>query len=535
MFKPKILTVLKDYTKEQFLKDAMAGAIVTILAISLSIAFAVSMGVSPEVGLYVSVIASFIIAILGGTYVQVGGPSAVFIVVVAGIMADYGIEGVMIATFLAGIILILLGVFRLGTLIKYLPYPIIIGFMSGTAIVIFTTQVRVFLGLHLEDVPSDFIGRWLVYLSSLGDSDILTVLIGIMALMILIVWPRLTRKIPGGLVALIVTTGVVKIFDLPVSTIGSQFTNLSLSLPTIELPRLTPELVIYFLPSAMTVAFLCVVSSLLTAVASDNLIGKKHCSNTELIAQGVLNMVLGLWGFIPGAGVTTRTMANIESGARTPIATLIHSILLLIALIFLLPLMRLIPMVTLAAMLMVASYGMSEWRVFLRLLRAPKGDVLVLLTTFVLTIAAGLNVAIIAGILISCLVFMKRMSEQLHIDDDCTLSNELPNSVQIYDVNGPLFFGDTDKFLSSIPLQGNSKVVILRLRHVGMVDTTAMRAINILHERCKQSEITLVLSETLDGPYHAMKKMGIISQLGKVNICRDFEDAVQVAKHVVNE
>ena len=534
MFKPKILTVFKDYSKEQFIRDAMAGAIVTILAISLSIAFAVSMGVSPEIGLYVSIIASFTIAIFGGTYVQIGGPSAVYIVVVSGIMVNHGIEGVMITTFLAGIILILLGLFRLGTLIKYLPYPITVGFMSGTAVVIFTTQIEGFLGLQLESVPSNFIAKWRLYLRSIPNSDLLTVLIGFMALGILVFWPRFTKKVPGGLVALIATTLVVELYSIPIETIGTQFTDLTLSLPRLQLPALTPEIIVSYLPSALTIAFLCVVSSLLTAVASDNLIGKKHCSNTELIAQGISNMVLGMCGFIPGAGVTTRTMANIESGGRTPIATLIHSVLLLIALVFLLPLMRLIPMVTLAAMLMVASYGMSEWRVFTRLLRAPKGDVLVLLTTFTLTIAIDLSVAVVSGILLSCIVFMKRMSEQMHVEDDSTVTEVLPKEISVYDVSGPLFFGDTDKFLDSITLHENSKVVILRLRNVGMMDTTAMRALNILHNKCLRFNTRLLLSETLDAPYSAMKKMGMIQQLGKKNVYRDFEDAVQVAKQTLD-
>jgi len=533
MFRPKILTVLKDYSKDQFLKDAMAGAIVTILAISLSIAFAVSMGVSPEIGLYVSIISSLIIAVLGGTYVQIGGPSAVFIVVVAGIMNTHGIEGVMVTTFLAGIILILLGIFRLGDLIKYLPYPITVGFMSGTAVVIFTTQIEGLFGLQLSNVPANFVTKWAVYIGSLGSSDILTVLIGTLALVILIFWPKFTKKVPGGLVALLATTLVVEVFNLPIETIGSQFTNLTLALPRLHFQILSPELLISFLPSALTVAFLCVVSSLLTAVASDNLIGKKHCSNTELIAQGVSNSILGLCGFIPGAGVTTRTMANIESGGRTPIATLIHAVLLLVALIFLLPLMRLIPMVTLASMLVVASYNMSEWRVFVRLLRAPKGDVLVLITTFMLTIAVELSVAVIAGILLSWVIFMKRMSDQMRVEGNTILAKEFPKEVSVYDVSGPLFFGDTDKFLELIPLREESKVVILRLRNVGMMDTTAMRALNILHDKCKSSNITLVLSETLDGPYHAMKKMGMIQQLGKENVCRDFEDAVQAAKRLI--
>ena len=528
MFKPKIFTVMKDYSKAQFMADAMAGAIVTVLAVPLSIAFAVSMGVPPEMGLYVSIIASFIVAILGGTYVQVGGPSVVFIVVVTGIMHQYGIEGVMISTFLAGLILLLLGILRLGTMIKYLPYPITIGFMSGTAVVVFTTQVQGFLGLQLEDVPANFIGRWTTYLSSLNQSDLLTVFVGMLALAILIFWPKVTKKIPSALVALVATTLVVRVLGLPVRTIGSQFTDLALSLPRIELPRLSLETILYFFPTGLTIAFLCIVMSLLTAVAADNLTGKKHCSNTELIAQGVVNVILGMWGMIPAAGVATRTMANVENGARTPIATLTHSILLLTGLVFLLPLIRLIPMVTLAAMLIMAAYGMSEWRVFLRLLKAPKGDLLVLLATFLITIAFELSIAVVIGILLSAIVFMKRMSEQMHVDDNCPLAKQLPKAVSVFDVSGPLFFGDTDRFFDAIALHDDLKVVIIRLR-VGMIDTTAMHTLSLLHDKCKSHQIRLILSETLDGPYHILKKIGMIKQLGKENIFRDFEDAVRAA------
>ncbi len=536
MFKPKILTVMKDYSKQQFIADVMASAIVTILAISLSIAFAVSMGVSPEVGLYVSIIASFIVAILGGTYVQVSGPSAVFIVVVAGIMATHGVEGVMITTFLAGIILVLLGVFRLGSLIKYLPYPITTGFMSGAAVVIFTTQIEGFLGLHLENVPSNFLARWVTYFSALNQSDLLTVLIGCLGLAIMILWPKLTKKIPGGLVALVITTLVVEVFGLPVETIGSQFTELALAVPRIQLPSLTPGIVISFLPSAITIAFLCVVSSLLTAVASDTLIGKKHCSNTELVAQGISNMVLGIFGLIPSAGVTTRTMANIESGARTPIAALSHSILLLIALIFLLPLMRLIPMVTLASMLIIASYGMCGWRVFAKMLRAPKGDVLIMLATFFITIAVELSVAVAVGIVLSGVLSIKRMGKKMHIKNDPALSEEFEKEVSVYDVSGPLFFAHTDKFLNSIALHEDLKVVILRLRRVDTMDATAIRSLSILHERCRSLGIVLVLSETLDRPYHSLKKMGMVQQLGKENVCRYFDNALKVArKHLTKQ
>ena len=534
MIKPKILEVFKEYSKEQFVKDFFAGLIVTVLAISLSIAFAVSMNVPPQVGLYVSIISSFVVAIFGGTYVQVAGPGAVYIVAVAGMMANesVGFEGVMISTFLGGIILIILGLLRLGSIIKYLSYPITIGFMSGTALVIFTTQIQGFFGYDIG-APSNLLAKWFAYIRFLPQSDSLTVLIGVLGLAIIMFWPRVTKKIPGGLMALVVTTAVVYFFDLPVATIGTQFTDLTLSLPRIEMPLLTLDTIIYFLPQGFTIAFICIISSLLTAVASDNLIGKKHDSNTELVAQGISNMLMGLFGFIPSAGVTARTMANIESGGRTPIASLIHSVLLLLFLIFLFPLMQIIPMVTLAAMLMVAAYGMCEWRVFSKLLKAPKGDVLVLLTTFFLTITAELSIAIMVGVLISVLVFLKRMTDQMQVIDECALFDDLPEEISVFEVEGPLFFGDTDKFLDSITFKENAKVVIVRLRHVGMMDTSALRAIDILQEKCHLHEIGLVLSETADNPYHLMKKMGVVKQLGKENVCRDFEEAIQIAKRKI--
>ena len=531
MFKPKILTVFKDYSTEQFMKDLLAAVIVTVLAISLSIAFAVSMNVPPQVGLYVSVLGSFLVAVFGGTYVQVAGPSAVYIVAVAGMMAnpDIGYEGVMIATFLAGIILVALGFLRMGSVIKYLSYPITIGFMSGTAFVIFTTQIRGFFGYQFAS-PSNIAHRWYVYIRSLPQSDPTTVLVGLLALLILIFWPKVTKKVPGGLVALVATMTVVHLFDLPVATIGTSFNDLTLSLPTVQMPMLNFERITTLMPQAFTIAFICIISSLLTAVASDNLIGKKHDSNTELVAQGISNMCMGLLGFIPSAGVTTRTMANIESGARTPIATLIHSILMLLSLIFLFPLMQMIPMVTLAAMLMMAAYGMCEWRVFAKLLRAPFGDVAVLLITFFLTITVELSLAIMIGVLLSMLVFLKRMGDQMHVIDECGLIQDLPEEINIFEVDGPLFFGDTDKFLDGINIKDNAKVVIVRLRHVGMMDTTAFRAFDILKEKCRQQHVDLILSETTDGPYQLMKKMGVVKQLGKSNICRDFEDALLTAK-----
>lgn len=534
MFKPKMFTIWNTYTKEQFVKDLTAAFIVTVISIPLSVAFSVSQGLSPEIGLYVSIGASLIIALLGGTYVQIGGPSAVFIVTAATVINSHGIQGMMISTFLAGIILIILGLLRMGSMIKFLPYPIMIGFMGGIAMTVFTSQFRNFMGLSATGAPSDFLGRWAFYFRNLHTTNPMTLGVGLLGLLILILWPKINKKIPGTLIALVVTTAIVAIFDLPIATVGSQFTDISLQMPSVQMPAFDISAVFYYLDYAFTIAFLCIVGSLMTAAAADTITGQKHDSNTELIAQGIVNLAMGLFGWLPAAGAPTRTMANVQNGARTPISALLHSIFLLVALVFMLPLLRLIPMVTLAAMLIVAAYGISEWRTFKRMTHAPKGDLLVLIVTFVLTVTVEISVAVIVGLLLSSMIFMRRMSQQMHVNTS-EISKNLPAGISVYDVSGPLFFGDTDKFLDAIPVQDKeTKVVILRLGAVGSMDSTALRTINILHEKCKQNDKTLILAETTDRPYHAMKKLGMIQQLTRENVCRDFEDAVKVAKKNLN-
>ena len=529
MFKPKFFTIWSDYSKEQFVADFMAGLIVSVLAISLSVAFAVSMGVSPEVGLYVSVVSSFITAILGGTYVSIGGPSAVFIVSVVGIMATHGLEGVMIATFLAGIILVLLGIFKLGALIKYLPYPITVGFMAGTAVVIVTTQVRAFLGLHhLTGVPSDFIPRWGTYLSNLAEASLPTVAMGLLGLAVLILWPKVTKKIPGGLVVLILTTALVQLFHMPVATIGSQFTDLALEFPRIQMPALTFHNVISLLPSALTIAFLCIVMSLLTAVASDTLIGKKHEPNTELIAQGVSNIFVGLWGWIPAAGVSTRTVANIENGGRTPISALVHSVVMLVFLIFALPLLRMIPMVTLASMLMVAAYGLSGWRSFVKLCRGPKTDIIILLVTFVLTVLIDLGFAVGVGMVLAVIIQLRNMRRKMQVKTELDLEEEFPTEVRIFRVSGPLFFGDCARFLEAIQLDDGVQVAIVSLSEVKEIDATAIEALTTLYDKCQVNGVRLVLTELPPKSFRQLKKMKISKRFGKENMYLHYQDAIRV-------
>ncbi|MCL2865585.1 MAG: SulP family inorganic anion transporter [Lachnospiraceae bacterium] len=532
MFKPKIFTIWSDYSKEKFAADFMAGIIVSILAISLSVAFAVSMGVSPEIGLYVSVISSFVIAILGGTYVSIGGPSAVFIVTVAGIMATHGIEGVMISTFIAGIILVLLGLFRLGALIKYLPYPVTVGFMAGTAVVIFTTQVRGFLGLHeLSQVPSNFILRWGTYFSNLGNSSLPTIAIGALGLLILILWPKVTKKIPGGLIVLIVTTALVEIFQMPVQTIGSQFTELALAAPRIQLPMLSVETVIYFLPNGLTIAFLCIVMSLLTAVASDTLIGKKHEPNTELIAQGLSNILIGLWGWIPAASVSTRTVANIENGGRTPVSALVHSVVMLVFIVFALPLLRLVPMVTLASMLMMAAYSMSGWRSFVKLCHGPKTDLLVLMVTFILTVMVDLGFAVGIGMVLAVVLHIHDIRKKMKVKEVPHLEEEFPGEVRIFKVSGPLFFGDSTRFLDSIRLEEGLKVAIVALSGVKNMDATAIETLTILFDKCKTHHVRLVITEIPVGTFRFMKKMKMSNVFGSENMYPRYNDAIEaVAK-----
>ena len=547
--KPKLLSVMKTYNKDQFIKDVIAGLIVAIIALPLSIALAISSGVSPEQGLYTAIIAGFFISLLGGSRVQIGGPSATFMVVVYSVVASHGTEGLLITTILAGIILILFGLLKLGSMIKYIPYPITVGFTSGIALTIFSSQIKDFFGMDIGAVPTKFIEKWQLYFSSFDKIQWMPFLIGAIALTILIIWPRINKRIPASLISIVVTTALVAILNLDVQTIGTQYTDLSSSFPTPSIPNITWSKIEDLISPAFTIAFLCSLESLLSAVVSDGMIGSKHRSNMELVAEGVANIASGLFGGMPATGAIARTVANIKNGGRTPIAGVVHAITLLFILLFLMPLVKMIPLATLAAILIMVSYNMSEWRMFKKLLNAPKSDVIVLLSTFFLTVLFDLTLAISVGMVLTAFLFMKRMTdvtdiqgiemnddeEELGLLDD-ELKEVLSDEILIYEINGPFFFGAADKFLDSIQsLQGPSKVLIIRLRNVPVIDATAVHALNLLQDNCHRSNTTLILSEVNDRPYQVIKRVGLVQEIGRQQVCRHFDQAIARAKEIVNK
>lgn len=547
--KPKLLSVMKTYNKDQFIKDVIAGLIVAIIALPLSIALAISSGVSPEQGLYTAIIAGFFISLLGGSRVQIGGPSATFMVVVYSVVASHGTEGLLITTILAGIMLILFGLLKLGSMIKYIPYPITVGFTSGIALTIFSSQIKDFFGMDIGAVPTKFIEKWQLYFSSFDKIQWLPFLIGGIALAILIIWPRINKRIPASLISIVVTTVLVAVLNLDVQTIGTQYTDLSSSFPTPSIPNITWSKVEDLISPAFTIAFLCSLESLLSAVVSDGMIGSKHRSNMELVAEGVANIASGLFGGMPATGAIARTVANIKNGGRTPIAGVVHAITLLFILLFLMPLVKMIPLATLAAILIMVSYNMSEWRMFKKLLNAPKSDVIVLLSTFFLTVLFDLTLAISVGMVLTAFLFMKRMTDVTDIqgiemnDDeeefellDDELKEVLSDEILIYEINGPFFFGAADKFLDSIQsLQGPSKVLIIRLRNVPVIDATAVHALNLLQDNCHRSNTTLILSEVNDRPYQVIKRVGLVQEIGRQQVCRHFDQAIARAKEIVNK
>lgn len=551
MYKPKLLSLLGDkengFSKEQFFKDLVAGIIVAIIALPLSIALGISSGVSPEKGLITAIIAGFIISLLGGSRVQIGGPTGAFVVIVFGIIQSHGLDGLIIATFMAGIILILFGLLRFGSLIKYIPYPITVGFTSGIAVTLFSTQIKDFLGLTMAKTPSEFIPKWEAYIYHMNTTNFYTLSIGLLALAILIFWPKINKKIPGSLIALIVTTLVVFIFNLPVATIGSQFGKISSSIPMPHIPNLNPETLKALIGPAFTIALLGGIESLLSAVVSDGMIGDKHNSNAELIAQGFANIGSSLFGGIPATGAIARTAANVKNGGRTPIAGIVHSITLLLIMLVFMPLAKFIPLTTLAAILMIVSYNMSEWRSFKAILKAPKSDIAILLTTFFLTILFDLVIAIGIGILVSMCLFMRRVATSIEVnelnEDDCsnksTIDKEMENlkvgeNVLVYDIRGHLFFGAVDTFMNTMKeINDDAKVLVLIMRHTKTLDVTGYKQIKNIALSCKSRNITLILSEVQEQPKKVMRLMGFIDYLGKDHFANTFHEALKKANSLV--
>ena len=538
---------MKGYTRQQFAKDVTAGIIVAIIALPLSIALAIASGVPPVSGIYTAIIAGFLISLLGGSRVQIGGPTAAFMVIIAGIVTKYGVDGLMIATFMAGIMMMLFGIFKMGSVIKFIPYTITTGFTSGIAVTILTSQIKDFFGLTTAELPAEFLGKWKVYIASISTIDWKVLGIGAVALLIMIVLPRFTQKIPGAFVALVVTSVLVAVFHIDVPTIGSKFGQMSSALPSFIVPQLSMEKVTALIGPAFTIAFLGSVESLLSAVVSDGMIGSKHRSNTELIAQGIANMGSAVFGGIPATGAIARTVANIKNGGRTPVAGMVHSATLLLILVFFMPFAKMIPLTALAAVLLIVAYNMSSWREFADLLKSPKSDIAVLLVTFFMTVFFDLVQAIELGIVLAALLFMKRMADVSEVKvrnmdageegEDSSVSeagedSELPKSkvfenVLIYEINGPFFFGAADKFLEAASDVGKkTRILIIKMKHVPAMDATALHAFSRIVKLCKKRKITLLVTGIQEQPKQVLDKAGITQMIGEGHIFPGLGSAV---------
>ena len=554
-FSPRIVSELRHYNKEKFMADLMAGLIVGIVALPLAIAFGIASGVSPSQGILTAIIGGFIVSALGGSKVQIGGPTGAFIVIIYGIVNDpqLGLSGLIIATMLAGVFLILLGVCRLGTIIKFIPYPIVVGFTSGIAVTIFTTQIKDLLGLQIEGkLPGDFISKWAVYLHNLDTIDWITAAVGILSIVIIALTPKISKKIPGSLVAIIVMTVGVYFLnaytDLHVSTIGDQFGEIKATIPPLTLPNITWDGLKGLLPTAMVIAVLGAIESLLSATVADGVCGDRHNSNQELIGQGVANLCTPLFGGIPCTGAIARTMTNINNGGRTPMAGIFHAIVLLIIFLALMPLAAYIPMACLAGVLVIVSYGMSGWRTFVQMMRNPKSDITVLLITFFLTVIFDLTVAIEVGLLIACLLFMRRMAETTQIkviageidpneETDAEVHEEhlmIPKGVEVYEINGPYFFGIASKFDDiMVNLEKRPKVRIIRMRRVPFIDSTGMHNLQNLCQMSHREGIHIVLSGVQPKVYSVLENNGFCEMLGKDHICPNINVALKKAEEIV--
>ena len=561
VFQPKLFQTFKNYTKEQLLQDALAGWIVGVVAIPLAIAFGIASGVGPTEGLITAIIAGFIISAFGGSKVQIGGPTGAFIVIIYGVIQQHGIAGLLIATIMAGILLMLMGLFKMGNVIKFVPYPVVIGFTAGIALTIFSTQMNDLFGMNLSDVPADFLQKWLCYFHNLHAINWWAFAIGAISLLILIFLPRLSKKIPGSLVVIILMTFIVWILRKyagidSIKTIGDLYT-IPNGIPAPHLPSLALaegqtlfQLIQNLFPAAFTIAILGAIESLLSAMVADGVIGDQHNSNTELIAQGMANIVVPFFGGIPATGAIARTMTNIDNGGRTPVAGIAHALVLLLVLLFLGPLVGMIPMACLAGILIMVSYNMSGWRSVLWLAKNPKSDFLVMLVTFVLTVLFDLTIAIEVGLLLAVVLFLKRTNEATVIR---SFSNELdPNAnsdvygydleklkippfTEVYEIDGPYFFGIANKF-DDISRQLNhtsQKVRIIRMRKVSFIDSTGIHNLEQLYLRLKRSGIVLVLSGVNEQVFNALEKAGLVDMIGRENVCNHINVALFRAEELV--
>lgn len=551
----KLFSCLKTYDKKTFMSDLMAGIIVGIVALPLAIAFGIASGVTPEKGIITAIVAGLVISLFGGSKVQIGGPTGAFIIIIYGIIQKYGFEGLTIATLMAGFFLVLFGLLQLGTIIKYIPYPIVVGFTSGIAVTIFTTQIKDLFGLTLPSNPSDFIEKWGVYLQNFNTIDPWCALIGVASVVVIAVTPRFSKKIPGSLIAIILMTIVALLLKnfagvLSIETIGDRF-SISNELPAAQVPDMNWETIKSLVSPAITIAILGAIESLLSATVADGVIGDHHDSNTELVAQGLANIASPLFGGIPATGAIARTMTNINNGGKTPVAGIIHAVVLLLIFLFLMPLAKYIPMACLAGVLVVVSYGMCGWRSFLELMKNPKSDVTVLLITFFLTIIFDLTIAIEVGLIIACLLFMKRMSEttdvkaiteEIDLNQDAEFSTGnldhliIPQGVEVYEINGPYFFGAGNKFEEIMASFGDRpKVRIIRMRKVPFVDSTGIHNLTNLCEMSKKEGIQIVLSGVREKVNGQLEHAGFYHLIGEENICSHINLALKRANEIIEK
>ena len=560
-FKPKLLSTLRHYNKQQFTTDLLAGIIVGIVALPLAIAFGIASGVTPEKGIITAIVAGLIISLLGGSKVQIGGATGAFIIIIYGIIQQYGFEGLTIATLMAGVFLILFGVLHLGTIIKYIPYPIVVGFTSGIALTIFTTQIKDLFGLTMESVPSDFIEKWIAYIGDFGTIDWWSTAVGVVSVAVIAAWPRVAKynnvlkKLPGSLIAIIVMTVAVLLLKQyagveSVETIGDRF-SISNKLPGAEMPALSWNVIKGLVSPAITIAILGAIESLLSATVADGVIGDRHDSNTELIAQGVANLASPIFGGIPATGAIARTMTNINNGGRTPVAGIVHAAVLLMIFLFLMPLAQYIPMACLAGVLVIVSYNMSGWRSFASIMKNPKSDVIVLVVTFLLTVIFDLTIAIEVGLICACLLFMRRMAETTDVkvisdeidpeeeQSDFQMGNlehlTIPDGVEVYEINGPYFFGAGNKFEDLMSTLGHQrpKVRIIRMRKVSFVDSTGIHNLTNLCLMSQAEGIQVVLSGVNENVQAVLHKAGFDQMLGEENICSHINIALQRAKSLI--
>ncbi len=542
---PALFKTIKESPKsmggKSLVSDVVAGIIVAIVALPLSIALAISSGVSPEKGLITAIIAGFLISFLGGSRVQIGGPTAAFVVIICGIIEEHGFDGLVIATILAGIFLIIFGLLKLGSLIKFVPYPITVGFTAGIAVTLFSTQLNDFLGLNLDGVPSEFLSKWAVYIQNFDKINPYALVIGALCVVIIMVWDRINKKIPGSLIALILSTVAVMIFDIPVETIGSKFGDIPAGLPKPAIPAFDLDTVSVLIQPAITIAVLAAVESLLSAVVADGMTGQKHDSNTELVAQGAANIGSALFGGLPATGAIARTAANINNGGRTPIAGIVHALTILVVLLVAMPLAKLIPMCTLAAILIVVAYNMSGIEAFRSVMKSTKSDMLVLILTFLLTVIFDLVVAIEVGMVLAVFLFMKKVSvnfsSYLHPDSvEAVPAEEFASSeVVVYEIDGPLFFGTANMFMDTLStVNHKSDIVIMRMKRVQFIDATALDSLRKMIERARKHHIMLMFSEVNETVMTTMRKSGLAGELGEDRFFETIARASAEAKNIVD-